>query len=413
LRALFKALVCERKGLNLDSSTGWQRNLAIGFVAELLAMCAFTFVDPLIPLYIQKIGNLTIEGAAFWAGIAASGMGISMFLVSPLWGILADRIGRKPMVLRSMFGGALVLTLINFAPNVWVIVVLRWLQGILTGSVAAITALASSMAPREKVSFAVGIVMLAVFSGQTIGPIIGGYVADRIGYDVTFYLSGGFLMAGGLIVLFGLHEGFHKPAATKVNPWHGMFKMFSSRRMLPLLIVMALLSIGQSMINPIIALRIKEINMAGKAATTTGIVYSLTGLTAAITSIIAGRLGQRMSLAKIMAFCVFGIGLFYLPLGWVTKIGLFATFQVLTGLLRGGQATATNALLGSSASKDEQGSAFGLGQSASALGGGIGPLIEGGLAKAFGLRPIFVISAGIFLVSGFLTTRLLGKRANT
>jgi MFS transporter, DHA1 family, multidrug resistance protein len=397
----------------LASSTGWQRNLAIGFVAELLAMTAFTFVDPLIPLYIQKVGNLTIDGAAFWSGVAASGMGISMFLISPLWGILADRIGRKPMVLRSMFGGALVLTLINFAPSVWVIIILRWLQGILTGSVAAITALASSMAPRAKVSFAVGIVMLAVFSGQTIGPVIGGYIADRAGYDVTFYLSGGFLVAGGLIVLFGLHEGFQRPSRTAPNPWRGMFKMFSSRQMLPLLTIMALLSIGQSMINPIIALRIKEINEAGKAATTTGLIMSLTGFTAAVSSFIAGRLGQRTSLAKIMAVCVFGIGLFYLPLGWVAKIGLFATFQILTGLLRGGQATATNALLGSSASKDEQGSAFGLGQSASSLGGGIGPLIEGGLAKAFGLRPIFVISGGIFIVSGFLTTRLLGKRANT
>ena len=99
--------------------------------------------------------------------------------------------------------------------------------------------------------------------------------------------------------------------------------------------------------------------------------------------------------------------------GIPTKIGLFAAFLILTGLLRGGQATSTNAMVGSAVTKEEQGIAYGLGQSASSLGGGIGPLIGGGLATAIGLQPIFAISAGIFIVSSFLTMRLLPKRFKT
>lgn len=395
------------------SSTTWQRNLAVGVVSELLAMTAFTFVDPLIPLYIQKVGNFSVDEAAFWAGLAASGLGISMFLISPVWGLLADRYGRKLMVLRSMFGGAMVLTLMAFAPNVWVIIILRWIQGLLTGSVAAITALASSIAPRNRMSFAVGIVMLAVFSGQTIGPIIGGFIADRMGYQMTFYLSGGFLLVGGTIILFWLKEDFQRPPQGNINPLRSMLRLSMSKQMLPLLGIMCLLSVGQSMVNPIISLRVKEINMAGKAATTSGLIFSLTGLTAAVSSFVGGRLGQRISLPKIMAFCIFGIGLLYLPLMWAATIGLFATFQILTGLLRGGQATSTNAMVGSSVTKDEQGSAYGLGQSASSLGGGIGPLIGGVLATAIGLRPIFAVSAGIFILSGFLTVRLLARPFKT
>jgi len=395
------------------TGTTWQRNLAVGFVSELLAMTAFTFVDPLIPLYIQKVGDLSIQEAAFWAGIAASGLGIAMFFISPVWGILADRFGRKPMVLRAMFGGAIVLTLMAFAPNVWTVVILRWFQGLLTGSVAAITALASSIAPRDRVSFAMGITMLAVFSGQSIGPIIGGFVADRYGYEVTFYLSGGFLLLGGMIVLLLLKEDFQKPSETRTHPLRSMANLATSRQMLPLLAIMCFVSIGQSIVNPIISLRVKEINTLGRAATTSGLIFSLTGLMAAISSLIGGRLGQRISLPKIMAFCIFVIGLLYLPLMWATKVGLFATFLILTGLFRGGQATSTNAMVGSSVTKEEQGIAYGLGQSASSLGGGLGPLIGGALASAVGLSPIFAVSSGIFIVSGFLTLRLLLRRAKT
>ena len=395
------------------TGTTWQRNLAVGFVSELLAMTAFTFVDPLIPLYIQKTGGLNTQEAAFWAGIAASGLGITMFFISPVWGMLADRFGRKPMVLRSMFGGAVVLTLMAFAPNVWAIIILRWFQGLLTGSVAAITALASGIAPRERMSFAMGVVMLAVFSGQSIGPIIGGFVADKFGYQVTFYMSGAFLLLGGTIVLLFLKEGFQRPTHSTTNSLRGMLRLSMSRQMLPLLAIMCFISIGQAMVNPIISLRVKEIIVAGKAATTSGLIFSLMGMMAAVSSLVFGRLGQRISLPRIMAFCVFGIGLLYLPLMWAVKIGVFAVFLILTGLLRGGQATSTNSLVGASVTREEQGIAYGLAQSANALGGGVGPLIGGALATAVGLQPIFAISAGIFILSGFLTLRLLPRHFKT
>lgn len=393
--------------------SNWQRNLAANFVAELLTMTAFTFVDPLLPLYIQKVGDLTIERAAFWAGIAASGLGISMFFISPVWGILADRYGRKPMVLRAMFGGAVVLSLIGFAPNIYAIVVLRWLQGLVTGSVAAMTALASGIVPRNRMSFAMGIIMLAVFGGQSLGPLLGGYVADHWGYHITFYMSGVFLLLGGATVLLLVKENFQKPTQPATNPLGTTLRLATSKQMLPLLATMCFLSIGQSLVNPIISLRVKEINALGRAATTSGVIFSLTGLMAAISSLVGGRLGQKISLPKIMAFCCFAIGLLYLPLAWAGTIIVFGTFLILMGLLRGAQATSTNAMIGLAVSQEQQGIAYGLGQSASSLGGGLGPLIGGSLAAALGLQPIFAIASGVFIVSGFLTLRLLLKRFAT
>jgi len=378
-------------------------------VAELLAMTAFTFVDPLIPLYIQKVGDLTTKQAAFWAGTAASGMGIVMFLISPIWGMLADRYGRKLMVLRAMFGGAVVLTLLGLAPNVYFIVVLRWMQGLLTGSVAATTALASGIVPRNRMSFAMGMIMLAVFSGQSIGPIIGGYVADHVGYQSTFFMSGAFLLLGGITMVLLVKEDFQKPETSKNISLREMLRPAFSKEMLPLLAIMSLMSIGQSLVGPITSLRVKEVDPTGRAATTSGLIFSLMGLMAAISSVISGRLGDKISLARIMAFCCFAIGLLYLPPVWIGTVGPLAATLIMTGLFRGGLATSQNAMVGASVSTSQQGVAYGLAQSANALGGGMGPIIGGSLAGAIGLKNIFGVSAGVFILASFLTARLLFK----
>jgi len=397
------------------TSTSWQRNLAINFAAELLAMMAFTFIDPLLPLYIQKVGDLTTKEAAFWSGIAASGLGVAMFFISPVWGVIADRYGRKSMVLRAMFGGALVLLLMSFATNIYVIIVLRWIQGLVTGSVGAMTALASSTVPRNRMSFAMGIIMLAVFGGQSLGPLIGGFVADRFGYQATFYLSGIFLVLGGTTVLLMVREQFERPSQGQGALLRGMWQLAKSRQMLIILVTLCLLSIAQSLVSPIISLRVKELDPAGKAATAAGLTFSLIGLGAAISSLVSGRLGERVSLPKMMVFSCFIIGLLYLPPMWAGSVGLLTAFLALTGLLRGGLSTSSNAIVGLSVPQGQQGIAFGLSQSASSLGSGLGPLLGGSLATVVGLKPIFAVTAGVYMLAGLFAARWLlphipGKR---
>ncbi len=384
-------------------SASWQKNLAANFAAELLAMAAFTFVDPLLPLYIQQVGSLTTKEAAFWSGMAASGLGIAMFFISPLWGLLADRFGRKSMVLRAMFGGAVILSLMSLAPNIYVIIVLRWLQGLVTGSVAAMTALASSIVPRNRMSLAMGVIMLAVFSGQTLGPLLGGFIADHLGYRATFYASAGFLILAGLTVLVLVKEHFERPPQSQSSSPRSMLHLAMSREMRPLLVVICLLSIGRSTVAPIISLRVKELVTHGDAATAAGLTFSLIGIAAAVSSLVSGRLGEHVSLKKILAFSSIIIGLLYLPPIWAGSVGLLAVFLALTGLLWGGLTTSSNTLVGLSVAQGQQGIAYGLSQSASALGMGIGPLLGGSLAAAAGLRPIFALAAGLYLIVGLLT----------
>jgi DHA1 family multidrug resistance protein-like MFS transporter len=388
-------------------SESWRKNLYAIFIAEFVVIMGFSFVNPFMPLYVQEVGGLASEDAAFWAGIATSAAGIAMFFSAPLWGIVADRWGRKPMVLRAMFGASVVLALTGLAPNVWVIVGLRFMQGMFSGTVAAASALVASMTPRDRLPFAMGLLMTAVFTGTTVGPLIGGWTADNLGYPAAFFITSGLLATGGIIVTIFVREQFQRPEQGKAATLSSLWRLASSRQMLPLLAVLAALHAGPQMISPIISLFIKELDPAGAAATASGIAYSMMGVVAAGSAALAGRLGQRVTLKRILVFSCVGTGLLYLPPMWAGTVTQVLIFVALTGLMKGGIMTSSNALVGLSAPPSQQGIAYGVAQSANALGSGLGPLLGGALAPLVGLRSVFGITGGVFVVIGLGVTRLL------
>jgi len=400
-------------GLDMASSdtasVSWQKNLYAVFVAELLVMTGFSFVYPFMSLFIEKLGNYTTQEAAFWAGIAAGASGIAMFLSAPIWGIVADRVGRKPMVLRAIFGGAVIVGLMGLAPNVPLLIIMRFLQGALGGSIAAASALVSSLTPRDKRPFAMGLLMTAVYTGNSIGPLLGGVAADSLGYKTTFFITGGLLLVGGLIVLFLVKEKFERPAQGETASVRSMLRLAGSMQILPLLIIQFALQAGPNMVAPIIPLLMQDLNPSGDAATSAGIAIGIAAVIAAISATIAGNLGARLSLKKILVISCLGTCLAYLPPIWAATVPQMITFIALRGLVNGGIMTASYAILSLSVPSSQQGIAFGVGQSANALGSGLGPMIGGILGSSLGLKHVFAFAAGMYLLTGLLVIKTLPR----
>ena len=390
-------------------SEAWKRNLYTIFIAELIVIMGFSFVVPFLPLYIQEIGNFTTKEAAFWAGIAGSSASLAMFISSPIWGILADRWGRKPMVLRAMFGGGIVIAATGLVPNIYGIIALRFLQGLLSGTVAAASALVASTTPREKLPYAMGLLMVAVFGGNTFGPLLGGILADRFGYQATFFITGGMLFTGGLIVTFFVIEKFSPLAGERSASISGMMKLVRSKEMLPILGVSFALAAGPAIVSPIISLLIKEMNPGTKAATASGTAFFLMGLVATISSFVAGRIAQRVDLKKVLIVSCLGTGILYLPPMLAANVTQLLILVGMVALLKGGIMSTANTLVGLVAPPNQQGIAYGVNQSASSLGGAIGPLLGGALAPVIGLKPVFGVTAGVYVVIGLLVARLLAN----
>ena len=395
-------------------SESWQKNLYVIFVTEFVVIMAFSFVNPFLPLFIQKLGGFNNKQAAFWAGIALGGGGLAMFLSSPGWGIIADRWGRKPMVLRAMFGASVILDLMGIVPNVYAFIALRCSQGLLAGTVAAASALVAADTPRNKIPFAMGLIMLAVFGGSSFGPFLGGFLADKVGYEATFFITSALLFSGGLIVLFFVKERFDRPIPGQGASLGSLWHLAMSREMLLLLMAICALNIGPQMISPMIPLFIRELDPRVAAATASGVAFGLMGVVAGISSVVASRLGKRISLKKVMVFSCLGTGLLYLPPMWATTVTQLLIFIALMGLLTGGLMMSANSLVSMSVSQSQQGIAYGLSTSAQALGGGLGPLIGGSLASLLGLKPIFGVAGGLFILVGVLIIKLLvGKPVET
>lgn len=379
-------------------------------ITEFVAIMSFGFATSFQPLFIQQLGNFDNAQASFWAGVASGGGGIAMFLSAPVWGVIADRWGRKPMVLRALFGAAILSALLGLVTNIYAFVALRWLQGLLAGTVAAASALVASDTPRNRISFAMGLLMLAIYTGNSIGPFLGGFLADSLGYAVTFYITGALLLLAGLLVVFFIKEKFIRPAAGAEASLASMWSTAVSGEMLPLLIAVCALSIGQPMIAPNIPLYFRELDPGIAAATVAGLAFSLMGVMTAISSVVSGRLGKRISLKRIMVVSCIGTGLLYLPPIWAANVTQLVIFVALMGLLNGGLMMSASSLISLSVPASKQGVAYGLSTSAQSLGGGIGPLIGGSLVSWMGFRPVFGVSGAILVLVGLALIPLLARK---
>lgn len=222
-----------------NQTVSWKKNLYVIAIAEYFAIVGFSLFTPFLPLYIQQLGNFTTEQASIWVGVAIGGAGIAMFISSPIWGIVSDRLGRKPMLLRAQIGGAVIIALLIVAPNVYTFVGLRIIQGLFTGTVTAASAMVAAGTPRDKLPFAMGTLLGAVFAGSTTGPLLGGFLADTVGIQATFGITAGLLALGGFIILLFSTENFKRPAQGQSTSLKELLNLAFSPKILPLLMVIA------------------------------------------------------------------------------------------------------------------------------------------------------------------------------
>lgn len=179
-------------------------------------MAGMTMIIPFLPLYIQELGITDPGKVAFWSGIIFAGNFITSFFFQPLWGKLADRYGRKMMLLRSGFGMAIVMTLMGFAGDVWHLLLLRVLNGTISGFVPAAVALMSATTPREKMGFSMGTLQSGGTAGSILGPFIGGLLAEWVGFRPIFYITGALLFLASMLAMFVVKEKFDTGKAAKL-----------------------------------------------------------------------------------------------------------------------------------------------------------------------------------------------------
>ena len=376
----------------------WQRNLLALFVAQMLTLVAFSFFFPFIPLYVQTLGVEGDSAAAGWAGAIIAANAVSMAFAQPFWGNLADRLGRKPMVVRSMVGGAIVTTLMGFATAPWQLVVLRLIQGSVSGTVPASNALVAASTPSRRLGFALGVMQVAVFMGTSIGPLIGGVIADTFGYRASFYGAGILMGLGALTALLFVHEDFTPiPAGTKSQGvWSGARSMMSMALFPVLIVVIFLIQFGGNIVSPVLSLFVAQLHGGEDPATAAGIVLAATGVASAASALVLGRISDRVGHARILSVCLLGAAISYFPQALVRQVWQLLLLRMLLGVFLGGLMPTANALLAGLVTRQRRGAAFGLTATANALANATGPLTGAAITTQWGIREVFLATGVLF-----------------
>ena len=389
---------------------GWSRTLYAVWFGEILALVGFSSRVPFLPFFLSDLGVTDVAGQTLWSGAINATGAAALAITSPLWGVLADRYGRKPMLMRGLFGGAICVTLMGFATAPWQLLVLRVLEGSMTGTVAAAAALVATSAPRHRMGYALGMVQTAVFAGAAGGPLLGGIIYDWAGPRVAFWLAGGMLFAGGVVVALFARENFTRTAREPLKESEGRWERLRtssaflvSGAMLTLFAAIFVMRMIAMALQPIIPLFVEQLTPGSSdVATVAGIVLGAAGFTSALAAAYLGRLGDRIGHRRVLGASLVLSGLLYLPMAFVSNPWHLAMLQGLLGVAAGGLIPSANALVTHLTPHDRRGAIFGITAALSGLGGFVGPLLGAILATAISFQATFIASGVLMLAISVL-----------
>lgn len=371
----------------------WRRTLYIMVFCQVITSIGFSSIFPFLPLYVKSLGSASALGTEMLTGLVFSSQALTMMIASPVWGAVADRWGRKLMVERAMFGGAVILLLMAFVRSAEELVLLRAIQGMITGTIGAANALVASIVPRERSGFAMGLLQVGLGAGVGFGPIIGGAVADAYGYRAAFYVTGALLVAAGVVVAIGVKENFVPPAKTgsrRPGFWKEWRRILSSPGVLTTYTLRFLDSLSRMAFIPVLPLFALELmTEAARVNSFTGLVIGSASAAAAVFSIFFGRLGDRTGHRQIVIACALaGFFSFFLQ-AWASSGWQFLGLHLVAGAAHGGIVTGVSALLARYSRCGEEGAVYGLDNSINSGARALAPMLGVSIAMWLGLRAVF------------------------
>lgn len=379
----------------------WQRNLKIMVLVQLVMMAGYSSMAPFLPFFVKELGINAHQGVSIWAGLLASVSPLFAALFSPLWGSLADRYGRKPMVVRSCFAAGSAVFSISLATNVYQVLALRILQGVFGGYSAAATALVAGETPAQRLGWALGLLQTGQTLGVLIGPTLGGAIADHFSYRAVFTVNGLLAMGAGLITLTSVHEAFRPQKTERHQPlWAGVRQGLAQPAIGSMFLVLFLAQFAIRNVEPVLSLYVQELTHSqGYLGTLTGIIFAVTGLAQVIGLFLAGRYADRLGYRSILLCCLLASAAFYLPQALVANVWQLLLLRLALGLFVGSIVPMANAVIGQLAPQEFKGSIFGFTSTALFLGNFSGPLVGGLLAAYLGLRTIFPVTACLLFLN--------------
>jgi MFS family permease len=374
-------------------SASWRRNQIAVTAASFVGFTGFTLVMPFLPLYIGQLGVTDVGEIAMWTGLCLGITPAVTAVLSPLWGHVADRFGRKLLVERSLVSFVVIMSATAYATRPWHVFVLRTVQGLFAGYGGLTLAMAAESAPRERMASAIGTVQTAQRLGPALGPVIGGLIAGLVGLRHAFFVTAGFYAAAFLVVLFFYHEPGVRPGAparagAPPPTFRGVLRL---ENFCLLMAVLFALQYADRSLGPVLPLHVAALGVStSRVALMSGVLFSLVAGAAALGHHLCGRVIRRVTPRRIIATGAVLAAVGSIGFVLVSNLALLALFVSVFGVGIGAGMTAAYTAAGLVVPEGSHGTAFGLLTGASLTGMAITPIFTGFLAVA-SIRAVFVL----------------------
>ena len=383
----------------------WRRNLAALWLAEFTAILGFSFAFPFLPLFLHRELHIASGSQlAFWTGISAGITGFALALTSPIWGRLADRYGRKPMLVRAMIGGGISVGLMGLAQSALQLTILRGVQGASSGTVAAATALVATETPAAHLAWALGILNSAISLGSAAGPAAGGLAANVVGLRAIFLGGGVMLLLATVPVLLVVREGPRRLLRAATPPTMQVLRSARGGTVKALIVLMVAESLQQTSYaaaQQLVVLRLLQLS-PGAAQSLTGLTFAAAGIATALAAVTYSRVLRRSNYRTLTTVAAALTGLTLLATAAAGTPALLITTFVISSFVSGSLIPAFGAMIGLETPPIIQATIFGVSSSAVAVGFGFGPLIGGFVASATSVQAALVVAGIIALAMALL-----------
>jgi DHA1 family multidrug resistance protein-like MFS transporter len=378
----------------------WKKNLYVCWFGIFVASVGMSQIAPVLPLYIKHLGIQSPALIAQFTGLAFGITFIISAIFSPVWGYAADKFGRKPMLLRASLGMAVVIFSMGFVKNVYVLIALRLLQGVITGYSTACTTLIATQTDKENAGWALGTLSTAGVSGSLLGPIIGGSIGDNLGLQNVFFITGALLLISFITTALFVKENF-KPPEKKTLSMGDVWNTVPEKNLtITLFVTFFVLSVALYSVEPIVTVYVTQLSKtASHIALMAGMVFSASGLANIIAAPRLGKLSDRIGPHRVMLVALVAAGLIFIPQAFVKNPWQLLGLRFLLGLTIGGLNPSINVLIKRITPASVTGRVFGFNMSAGYLGVFGGAVLGGQIAAYLGIRYVFFITSGLLLAN--------------
>lgn len=387
----------------LAPEDAWRRNLYVVMFAVFVSFTGFTFVMPFLPLYIKQLGITDPGDAALWSGLIFGISPLLSGLLAPLWSTLAERHGRKVMLQRSLGAFSVLIVLMAFVTNIYQLLFLRLAIGVFGGVAAMSVALASTIAPRQQVGEAVGLIQATQLASGIAAPFIGGVIVDAFGLKGSFFLAGGLCVVAFLIITMAYRDdrergGDAGPAmAAKPKPRTSLKELIHLPLFIGLAVAMFTIQFIDKSFGPLLPLYVGTLDApADRIGTITGVVMTLGALTASFAAVWTGRLSTRLEPRPLLFGSLLAGALLCVPIAFANHWWQLMVLRFLLGLFAGGALTLTYAIGGRDMPPGAKMGAFGTLAGLGQIGGATAPFVTGALSKWASLSAIFIVDAALY-----------------